>query len=188
MVIGGDWWCKGSGFEYQHCLLNGHIATLICCKNCIEVCLKKTENKRKKGREWPTWPAILQLNKTSSGFSVHEYRYTYTDISANTYADLFKHIFWYLSTFTDISKTYSTHIMISLLIYWFLYKFTDIISTQILIYPSQILDLSSICTYFYAHADFSTTYTYLSTTFLYTFTDTFTRILIFLHKRSLRTI
>ena len=26
--------------------------TLICCKNCI-VCMKKTENKRKRGRVWP---------------------------------------------------------------------------------------------------------------------------------------
>ena len=26
--------------------------TLICCKNCIDVCLKKTENKRKGGREF----------------------------------------------------------------------------------------------------------------------------------------
>ena len=29
-----------------------HFSTLICCKNCI-VCLKKTKNKRKRGRGWP---------------------------------------------------------------------------------------------------------------------------------------
>ena len=26
--------------------------TLICCKNCIDVCLEKTENKRKRGLGW----------------------------------------------------------------------------------------------------------------------------------------
>ena len=30
-----------------------HFFTLICCKNCNNVCLKKTENKRKRGRGWP---------------------------------------------------------------------------------------------------------------------------------------
>ena len=30
-----------------------HFFTLICCKNCSNVCLKKTENKRKRGQGWP---------------------------------------------------------------------------------------------------------------------------------------
>ena len=28
---------------------------LICCKKCIDVCLKMNENKQKRGREWPTF-------------------------------------------------------------------------------------------------------------------------------------
>ena len=33
----------------QHCILNGHHFTLIRCKNCIDICLKKTENKSEAG-------------------------------------------------------------------------------------------------------------------------------------------
>ena len=47
MVMGDDSCSRGSGFESQRCILDGHFFTLICCKNCI-VCLKKTENKQKK--------------------------------------------------------------------------------------------------------------------------------------------
>ena len=52
MVMGGDSHSKGRGFESRHRILDGHFFTYICCKNCI-VCLKKTENKRKRGRVWP---------------------------------------------------------------------------------------------------------------------------------------
>ena len=38
---------EGHGFESQHWM---DIFRLICCKNCIDVCLKKTENKRKRER------------------------------------------------------------------------------------------------------------------------------------------
>ena len=43
--------------------LDGHFFTLICCKNC-NVCLKKTKNKRYRGREWAikisvSWPKII---------------------------------------------------------------------------------------------------------------------------------
>ena len=52
MVMGVDSRSKGRGFESQRRILDGHFFTLICCKNCI-VCLKKTENKQKRGRGWP---------------------------------------------------------------------------------------------------------------------------------------
>ena len=48
VVMGVDSRSKGRGFESQRRILDGHFFTLICCKNCI-VCLKKTENKRKRG-------------------------------------------------------------------------------------------------------------------------------------------
>ena len=38
--MGDDSCSKGHGFESQCCILDGHIFTLICCKNCI-VCLKR---------------------------------------------------------------------------------------------------------------------------------------------------
>ena len=44
VVIGWNLESEGRGFEYQHNILDGHCFTLICCKNCIGVCLKKTEN------------------------------------------------------------------------------------------------------------------------------------------------
>ena len=43
---------EGCEFESWHRILDGHLLTLICCKICI-VCFKKTENKWKRGREWP---------------------------------------------------------------------------------------------------------------------------------------
>ena len=52
VVMKWDSCSEGHGFESQHHILDGHFFTFICCKNCI-VCLKKTENKRKRGREWP---------------------------------------------------------------------------------------------------------------------------------------
>ena len=40
MVMGEDSCPEGHGFELQHCKLDGHFFTFICCKNCI-VCLKR---------------------------------------------------------------------------------------------------------------------------------------------------
>ena len=53
MVMGDDSCSKGRGFESRRRILDGHFFTLICCKNCNNVCLKKTENKQKRGRGWP---------------------------------------------------------------------------------------------------------------------------------------
>ena len=52
MVMGDDSCSKGRGFEYQRLMLDGHFFIVIYCKNC-SVCLKKTENKRKRGWGWP---------------------------------------------------------------------------------------------------------------------------------------
>ena len=49
VVMGGDSWSEGNGFESQHCMLDGHFTTLSCCKNC-NVCLKK-QNKWKRVRD-----------------------------------------------------------------------------------------------------------------------------------------
>ena len=41
LVVMGDNSCsRGCGFESQCCILDGHIFSLICCKNCV-VCLKR---------------------------------------------------------------------------------------------------------------------------------------------------
>ena len=53
VVMGKDSHSKGCGFESRHRILDGHFFTYICCKNCNDVCLKKTENKLKRGRGWP---------------------------------------------------------------------------------------------------------------------------------------
>ena len=45
MVMGGDSRSEGRLFESWCHILDRHLFTLICCKNCIDVCLKKTENK-----------------------------------------------------------------------------------------------------------------------------------------------
>ena len=41
MVMGRDSHSKGHGFESRHRILDGHFFTYICCKNCIDVCLKR---------------------------------------------------------------------------------------------------------------------------------------------------
>ena len=43
VVMGGDLCSEGLRFESQHHRLDGHNFTLIWCKNCNDVCLKKTE-------------------------------------------------------------------------------------------------------------------------------------------------
>ena len=40
VVMGVDSCSKGREFESWHCILDGHIFTFICCKNC-GVCLKR---------------------------------------------------------------------------------------------------------------------------------------------------
>ena len=53
MVIGDDSCSKGRGFESRRRILDGlTFFTLICCKNCIDVCLKRPKQ-TKRGRGWP---------------------------------------------------------------------------------------------------------------------------------------
>ena len=40
VVMGGDSCSKVCWFKSQHCILDGHFLTFICCKNC-NVCLKR---------------------------------------------------------------------------------------------------------------------------------------------------
>ena len=56
--MGGDSCFKGHGFKSQHCTLDGHYFTFICCKNCNDVCLKRPKINDKRGRGWP----IFQKN------------------------------------------------------------------------------------------------------------------------------
>ena len=51
VVIGGDSWSEGCGFESQHCTQDGHFFTYICCKNCLFVW--KDENKQKEAGNGP---------------------------------------------------------------------------------------------------------------------------------------
>ena len=68
---------EGLGFKSLHCLmwslyhhhiLDGHFFTLICCKNCIDICLKKTVNKLKRLLGW--WPIKHELSKLCSGCTI----------------------------------------------------------------------------------------------------------------------
>ena len=65
MVMGDDSCAKGRGFESRRRIRDGHFCTFICCKNC-NVCLKKTENKRKRGRGWPNLKKNCTLGITST--------------------------------------------------------------------------------------------------------------------------
>ena len=49
MVIGDDSCSKGRGFESRRRILDGlTFFTLICCKNCIDVCLKRPKINEKR--------------------------------------------------------------------------------------------------------------------------------------------
>ena len=58
IVVMGDNSCSaGCGFKSRHRILDGHFSHF-WSKNCI-VCLKKTENKRKRCRGWPIFNKSL---------------------------------------------------------------------------------------------------------------------------------
>ena len=50
------------GFVSQHRGLDGHFFTYICCKNCYDVCLKRTKINDKRGRGWPIFLKKWYLN------------------------------------------------------------------------------------------------------------------------------
>ena len=47
VVMGGE--LCSYGFESQHCILDGHFFTHICCKNWYDVCLKRPKIKKRLG-------------------------------------------------------------------------------------------------------------------------------------------
>ena len=49
VVMGGDSCSDGLGFESQHCILDVHYFTNICCKNWYDVCLKRPKINDKTG-------------------------------------------------------------------------------------------------------------------------------------------
>ena len=51
VVMGGDSCSKGCEFESQHSILDEHFSHLIVVK--IVMCVRRDENKRKRGRGWP---------------------------------------------------------------------------------------------------------------------------------------
>ena len=53
VVMGGDSCFVGHGFESQHCKLDGHFFTYICCKNCNDVCLNRQKINEKEARVGP---------------------------------------------------------------------------------------------------------------------------------------
>ena len=48
MVKGGDSCSEGCGFESQHLILDEHLFSLNCCKNCFFV--EKTTDKKRPGK------------------------------------------------------------------------------------------------------------------------------------------
>ena len=59
VVMRRDLRSKGREFEPRHRILDGHFSTYICCKNCIDVCLKRLKINKK-------MPGLAHLKKTIS--------------------------------------------------------------------------------------------------------------------------
>ena len=57
MVMGRDSCSKGHGFESQHRILDGHFSHLFVVK--IVMFVRKDENKRERGWEWPIFYKML---------------------------------------------------------------------------------------------------------------------------------
>ena len=109
VVMGGDSHTEGRGFESQCRILDGHdiFSHWFVVKNCI-VCLKKTENKRKRGRDWPIFLNCDEENslrslrcKVSSADVLHAWAMPRLGlkVSYNNVID------WY-SRSTKLTKTY----------------------------------------------------------------------------------
>ena len=60
MVMGGDSRSKGRGFKSQHRILDGNFLHIFAVKIC-NVCVKKTENKQKRGRGWLIYDKITVI-------------------------------------------------------------------------------------------------------------------------------
>ena len=53
VVSGRDSCSEGHGFESRHRILDEHLFTYICCKNCNDVCLKRLKINEKEARVGP---------------------------------------------------------------------------------------------------------------------------------------
>ena len=51
--MGGDSCSEGHGFKSWHNILDGHFFIHICCKNCNDVCLKRTKINEKEAGVGP---------------------------------------------------------------------------------------------------------------------------------------
>ena len=72
--MGGATCTEGRGFEFRHHILDGHFSHYSVVKICIDVCLKQSENKPKRGRgrhiyikEWVLVVSVLVV--VSQGWS-----------------------------------------------------------------------------------------------------------------------
>ena len=78
VVIGGDSCWEGCGFETLHRILDGNFFTLICCKICNDVCLKRPKINIKRGRGWPILKTLAWLLPVVSSLMSEHWRPTCT--------------------------------------------------------------------------------------------------------------
>ena len=63
VIMGGDSCSEGCGFKSLHHLLGEHFFTLICCKICNDVCLKRPKINDNRGRGWPILKTLSTLSQ-----------------------------------------------------------------------------------------------------------------------------
>ena len=66
VVMGGDSCSKDCRFESRYCLLDGHFFTLICSKNCFNVCLKRPSIDEKEAGVGHLFKKTLRTSKVLS--------------------------------------------------------------------------------------------------------------------------
>ena len=71
VVVGGDSSLECHGFESQHQTLDGHFFSLICCKHCIDVCLKRSEINEKEAGDGPFLKQSVIFHKLLKILSEH---------------------------------------------------------------------------------------------------------------------
>ena len=62
VVLGRDSRSEGRRFESRHHILDAHLFTYICCKNCNDVCMKRPKINEKEAGDGP-FKKILYADK-----------------------------------------------------------------------------------------------------------------------------
>ena len=80
MVMGRDSHLEGCGFKSQHCILDGHFFTYICCINCDDVCLNRPKVNKKEAGVGPFKKTKMTIELFPLDHRMSKYPIKYTQV------------------------------------------------------------------------------------------------------------